>query len=590
MSLRGRGAAFLLSLILASCVSTSPAPAPTPTSPGASPTAIARDVAAVLVRVSAYDYAVAGAVSGERARVVTPDRYAAALAPDRVTIAALKDRVVALAFADPVLAAPLVGLADALVGIGADAQLVGDIEDAAAVAAVVGDVDAAWAKLSAIATALPADASLAASIARGTSWHVAVTRTPAFAVQTQPYGSADEANQIASRIGAVEAVAAAAPFVVRVVTTADRAFADRRVAELAALGVVAAVAETERIAVARSGPDPQAELWREGAVDIPTWGGARRAAFIAGGIVVVSADGNVFSFRDTGELWWHVDVRAGPTFATSTPDGKMVAVGGQFVSVVTSEGKVLGQPARLPSPAAGAVFVAKRGVFVAASQGPTGKPEGGGGRVVAVGSDAKPLGDPFPLVTPAAGPSVAASPAREEVYVATTSQGNTDVEVTRPGVDTKVKAILRVAGQVVDLAIDADAAYGVVVTATGSYRFRPGASDVAATVEKAGDASRDAVFGPDGTLYLVYADRLVAYDAGLRLLRTVLLKDGRRVLAGRRIVVQDGLARVLAVDPKTGVPDELAGAGELNDVAVSPDGSRVLLLADGRRALVFNLP
>jgi hypothetical protein len=50
------------------------------------------------------------------------------------------------------------------------------------------------------------------------------------------------------------------------------------------------------------------------------------------------------------------------------------------------------------------------------------------------------------------------------------------------------------------------------------------------------------------------------------------------------------LTRAIVIDPTSGMVDELAPIGELNDIAVSADGARVLLLADGQRAVIFQLP
>ena len=589
MILRRRGAGVLLSLALAGCLSARP-PAPQPSGAPVPPSALARDAARVLARVSAYDYALAGAFGGERVRVVTPDRYAVALAAERQSIASLKDRVLQAAFADAALSGALIEVADAGVAVAEDLERFGDAKDDQAFARIVQQVTEAWSALRRLATLLPPDDVLSASIATGTSWTVTVGHGRSYAVLTAPYQNRDEAQQAARRIGDVEQVASSAPFTVRVVTTPDRDAAERRVAQLRDSGVVAASVEVERFTFSRAGPDPAAELWREPAVDVPTWGGARRANFIAGGIVVVSADGETFSFYDTGKLWWHAKLASGPSFATPSSDGRYVFVGGQSAQLLGSDGKVIGGPTRLPSAAAGAVWVGRRKVFVAASQGPTGLPGGGGGGVAAVGLDGKGLGDPFPLVTPAAGPAVASSPAREEVYIATTSQGATDVEVIRPGVDANTRTLARVAGQVRDLAIDEEGVYAVVVTSQGTYRFRPGARDATPTLERLADAARDVVFARDGTLYALFPDKLVAYDRGLRTLWTTAVSDGRRALVARRVIVQDGLRRLFAVDVASGAADELASLGEIDDVAVSPDGGKVLLLAEGRRAVIFNLP
>ena len=589
MSRGGRGARVLFSLLAsASCLSSSPLPQPSAGAVSAQPSDILSSAASVLARISAYDYALAGSFAGERSRIVTPDRYVDALAPDRNAVIALKDTVLTAAFTDRRIATPLVAVADALVAVQADIASV-DAADAASFARVLDDVATTWTALADAARVVPGDA-LATSIARGTSWRVVVTRAPAFAVQTQAFESYEEAVQIARQIANAESVSNAPPFTVRVLTTPDRDAAGRKVAELRAAGVVAAVVDTDRYTFARSGPDPSAELWREGAVDIPTWGEARRAAFIANGVVVVSADGETFSFDDTGRLWWHAKLASGPTFATPSTDGRYVLIGGLFVQLLGSEGQVIGSPSRLPSAAAGAVWLGRRRVFVAASQGPTGKPQGGGGGVVALGLNGAPLDNPFPLVTPAAGPALATAPARDDVLIATTSNGTTDVEAIRPGLDQRVRAVVRVPGQVSDLAVDEDGAHVIVVTAEGTYRFAPGGSNPAATLERLAEPARDVAFGRDGALYLLFDRRLVAYDRGLRTLWTVPLRDGRRVVAARRIIVQDGLTRVLAVDAATGSGDELAPVGELNDIAASQDGARILLLADGQRAVIFHLP
>jgi hypothetical protein len=585
----GRGAGVLFSLtVSASCLFSSAPPVSSPLTASTAASDAVVGAARFLSRVSAYDYALAGSFAGERARVVSVDRYVDVLAADREAVFALKDQVVAAAFADPTLAKALIAAADELVAIEEDLQAV-DVDDPAAFARVLDHVDAAWKAFASINALRPSD-PLAAAIARGAAWRVTVSRSPVFAVQTAPYASHAEADEAARRIGSVELVADTAPFTIRVVTTPDRGSAVKRVDELRAAGVLAAVVDTDRYAFARSGPDPAAELWREGAVDIPTWAQARRAAFVANGVVIASADGETFAFTDTGKLWWHAKLRPGPSFATPSADGRYVLVGGQSFQLLGSAGEVIGPLTRLPSSAAGAVWLPRAKLFVAASQGPTGKPPGGGGAVIAVRLDGAALGDPFPLVTPAAGPALAATPALDAVFVATTSNGTTDVESIRPGVDERVRTVLRVEGQVSDLVIDDEGRYAVLVTASGTYRFQPTSTNAAATLERIGGAARDVAFGHDGMLYAAFENRLVAYDRALRSVWSVPLRDGRRVVVARRIVTQDGISRALAVDPATGAVDELAPIGELNDIAVSADGARVLLLGDGQRAVIFQLP
>jgi hypothetical protein len=79
--------------------------------------------------------------------------------------------------------------------------------------------------------------------------------------------------------------------------------------------------------------------------------------------------------------------------------------------------------------------------------------------------------------------------------------------------------------------------YAAVVTADGTYRFAPTAANAAPTIARIADPARDVTFGHDGTLYLVFADRVVAYDRDLRARWTIPLRDGRRVLVAKRIVV-----------------------------------------------------
>lgn len=591
MTPRGRGAsAILLSLALAACVDAQAPSVPRITpAPGAA-AAIARDASSVLVRISAYDYALAGALAGERVQVVTPERYAVALENERQAILGIKDRVLQAAFADAALAAALVEMADASVRIAGGMERYAATREESAFVAIVTDVGDSWASMRRLATRLPRDERLQASIARGTAWTIVVTTEPAFSVITAPFATRDEAQRAAERIGSVEQIPATSPFAIRVLTTTDRVSAEKRVAELQRSEVLAAVVDTERYRYKRGGPDAGAELWREPAVDIPTWNGARRANFVAGGIVVVSVDGETFGFDEGGRPVWHAKLQAGPSFVTPAAGGRFVLVGGLFANLLTSDGRVLGTGARLPSAAAAAVWLERRQVFVAASQGPTGKADGGPGAVNAIRLDATALGAPFPLVTPAAGPALATSPARDEVFVATTSAGTTDVEVIRPGLDERPRTIARISGQVQELLVDDAGTYAVLVTVQGTYRFRVNVADPAATIERIGAPARDIAFAPDGTLYLMLTDRLVAYDAGLRALWTLGLADGRRVLVGRRVVVQDGLRRTLVVDAANGESEELASLGEVEDAAVSPDGARLLLLVEGRRAVLFTLP
>lgn len=558
-----RRALLALGLVLASCVQSSTPPAASPRV--VSTNQLAREAGAVFLKVAVYDYALAGHFAGERVRVVAPDRYAAALAADARRLVELKEEATAAAFADARLAPPLVALADACADV-ADALLrFAATKDADAFAAVAGALDGAWSTVRAVASVLPErDAELERAIARGTAWRVMATRSKAHVVIAAPNGA---------RMGAY----------------ADRGAAAQRVAELREQGIVAAVAEEDAYAFARSGPDPASELWREGALDVPTADRARRAAFIAGGLAVAHEDGVVRAYDDAGRPRWSAKLPTAVSLVVPNVTGRWILAGGVQVVVLTHEGRIVGSPARLPSAANVAAWSEPLNAVVAGSPGPTGRPEGGGGTVVAISIEGKALEEPFPLVTPAAGALLAAAAGKDEVYVATTTRGDTDVEVVRPGVEASTRIVLRVEGQHRRLAISADGARLALVTTNGTYRFSPRAANAAATLQHVGDEAREVRFARDGTLYALWKERLVAYDDALRVLWSAPLTDGRRIVAGRRVVVQDGLARLLAVDPKSGAAEELASLGEVLDLAVSGEGAKVLALF-GSRALVFALP
>jgi hypothetical protein len=55
-------------------------------------------------------------------------------------------------------------------------------------------------------------------------------------------------------------------------------------------------------------------------------------------------------------------------------------------------------------------------------------------------------------------------------------------------------------------------------------------------------------------------------------------------------VVLDGTDRLIVLEPKTGAIDELAPAGQIQDLVASRDGRWVGLIAEARRAVLFRLP
>lgn len=564
---RGAGALLLslslvLAAVLAACIATPTTPTPAP-GDGATG-ALAREAAALLLRLAAYDYALAGHFAGERARVVTPDRYVVATAADAAALVAFKDKVTAQVFADPRDAAPLVQLADAVAELADALARFAAIRDADAFAAIARAMDGAWVALRAVAAVFPApDPEVQRAVARGPAWRVTPARGSAYAVVTAPLGA---------RAGVYP----------------DRDAAQRRVAELRDAGIVAAVAEEERYTFGRAGPDPAEELWREGALDLPTADRARHVAFVAGGVLVAHDDGALRIFDEQARLRWSGRTAAGTALVAPSPDGRLVAIGGALVGLLSADGRSVGGTVRLPSPATTFAWTDASAVLVVGSPGATGRPEGGAGSALALSREGAALEDPFPLVTPAAGPLLAAAGA--DVYVATTTRGATDVELLRPGTDATARPVARIPGQHQAFALAPDAARAALVTAEGTFRFAPRARDPNATLERVGDAAREVRFGKDGTLYVLWRDRLVAYDEALRPRWSVALADGRRVLVARRLVVQDGILRVLALDPRSGAAEDLAVAGPIVDLIVSADGARAAVLAEGRRVTVFQLP
>lgn len=555
-----------LGLLLASCVepAASPAPAARPANLGA----LAREAALIFGRVAAYDYALAGHFAGERVRVVTAERYASALAPDVRRLTALKEELTALAFADPSRAGPAVALADAIAALADSLAGFAATKDGAAFAGVVRALDGGWSTLRALGSVLPdRDAELEAALSRGTAWKVTPTRGRAYVVITAP---------TAERAGAY----------------GRRDAAEQRVAELRAGGVEAAIAEEDAFTFARSGAqgaELPPELRREAALEAQTPERARRAAFVSGGFAIAHEDGSVRGYDSAGRVRWSAQLANGLSLLAPNVTGRWILAGGIEVALLTHEGKLVGDPLRLTSAASAAAWSEPLNAIVVASAGPTGRPEGGGGVIAAVSIAGKPLAEPFPLTAPAAGALLAAAPGKDEVYVATTTRGDTDLEVMRPGIDASTANVLRVAGQQQRLAVSLDGSRIALITSRGTYRLSPRAASVSSSLRRLGDSGRDVRFDGDGTLYVLWADRLVAYDDALRARWTAKLVDGRRVAVGRQVVVQDGLGRVLAVDPATGASEELAAAGDVVDLAVSQDGARVLVLVAGR-ALVFALP
>lgn len=554
---------------------------------------LARDAARVLLRLSAYDYALAGTLTGQRAYVVAPERYAAAVresaaAISRFTAAALAATVDA---AGP-LRERVVVLADGLIDIARDANAYADGGDPAAFARVVAGVSRGWTVLRELTeTVTLPDEDVEAIVARGSSFVVDPRTERVHALTVGPFASAAEAEAAATRIGTVERVTKASPFVVRVGTYLDRAKADAAVLAVAARGLTGIVTDEQRYTFARSGPAPDAELWREPERVFDTWGNARRVAVSpnAAWVATGSDDGVLAIFTGDGTLRSLPRYNAGVAHLAFSDDGRWLMGGGvSMVNFILPPGVGVGVPVRLPSPATGLVYIPTANAFAATAKGPTGEPAGGPGMIAGRAPDGAPLAAPFPLTTPAAGAALAAT-AGGELYIATSTGDGTDVEVLRVGRERFPRGVVRVPGQVRVLAIDRGGTLGAVVTDQGVFRFGPRDTDPGRTVKKIAEPVRDLAFGHDGTLYLLEKERLSAHDVSGDRLWSAALIDGRRLVIAARVLVLDGPDRVVAF---TGSPagEDLGVGGNVQDLAASPDGKRVAALVEGRRAVIFKLP
>ena len=584
--------AAALALVLAiACTAPDPVAERTDTPGGP---AIARRAAALLLQLSAYDYALVGSLNGQRDLVVSAERYSVtARSSVRAINSLASDTTAAVADRRGPVRDRLLALADGLVVLGRDVTAYADGGDPAALARVMAGVRTGWQRLADLGSALPPDDEVARTIARGTSFAVTARADDVFTVTVGPYATLADAEAAAKRAGQVESVARSGPFVVRIGTYPTRPAADAAAAALAPKGfVTSSIAGEQRYSFARSGAAPDVELWREPSRVFDTAGAARRVALASGGawLATGSDDGTVAIFSGQGVLRALPKFNAGVAHLAFSDNGEWLFAGGlTLANIRVPSGVAFGTSVRLPSPATQTIFVPAARAFVAAAKGPTGQPAGGAGLIAGRAPDGAALAAPFPLVTPAGGAVLAATEAGE-IFIATAGTGGTDIEVLRVGAERSPRGVVRVPGTVRALVVDRTGTRAAALTDQGVVRFGPRDTDPARTlVVVAPAAARDIGFGADGTLYVLEATRLLALDPAGPQRWTVPLTDGRRLVMAKRAIVLDGSERLLAVDA-AGAVDELGAGGTVQDVAVALDLSRIAVLVDGRRAVLFTLP
>jgi hypothetical protein len=553
---------------------------------------LARDAGAVLLQVSAYDYGLAGALIGEKTRTVASARYATVMRGTAKVITAFNANVLTASLdrTGPIRD-KLVPLADGLSDLGRDADAYADGGDPAAFARVVSDVTAGWQRLREFTTVIPKDDALQSTITRGMSFVVTARYSTQSTITTGPYATAAEAKQALQRMGAPlnGSYTQSAPFVVRIGPYTDRASADTASAGLTKQGVINVVTDAPSYAFTRTGPEPDAELWREPSRVQEIRAGSRKVAVSADGtwLLTGSDDGYAALFDPKGTLTALPQGFAGLSALQFSDDAKFFAAGGQVVNfLAVPEGQQVGFGMRFTGAATQILFVNGSRLFIAASSGSTGLPGGGPGLIGGRAPDGAILGDPFPIVTPAAGAQIAANDAGD-VYVATTTNGAYDVEVFRPGRDSGLTAVARIAGTGRAFDVDRAGRYAAAITDQGTYRF---ALADAKTLTRVAGPVRDIAFGLDGTLYLMDQTSLTAIGADGGTKWTAPLVDGRRLVVGRRAVVLDGTDKLVAFVPGDGTAEELGAGGTINDVTMSRDGRVIGAIVDSRRAVLFTLP
>ena len=584
-------ALLLAAVVLLSACTAEPKAPPSVDVPAAPK--LARDAASLFLQLSVYDYALGGSLAGEKARVVTPERYATVA---RAAVRGLRTftsrSLAATANAAGAVRDRLVALADAANDLANDAGTYADTGDAATFAKVAGDVTAAWQRLRDLATTLPADADLERTIARGLSFTVSAKAETVYVLTAGPYSTQADAEAAAKKAGTVGSVTTTPPFVVHVAAYPTKVAADAAAAALVPKGLdLSTVGSEERYRFSRGAVAPDVELWREPVRVFDTWGAARRVALAPDGawIATGSDDGTVAIFSAEGVLRALPKFNAGISQILFSDDGRWLEAGGTtLVTLGVPSGAAFGSAMRFPAATGQLVFVPTARAFVASSKGATGLPAGGGGLVGARAPDGSLLNTPFPIPAPAAGAVIAATDAGD-LYIATPGAAGTDIEVLRVGVDRRVRGVVRLPGTARALAVDRTGTFGAAITDQGTFRFGPQDADPSKTVTRVADPAREIAFGADGTFYRLDQNRVTATAPDGTTRWEVVLVDGRRMVIGLRAVVLDGTDRV-AVIAADGTVDDLGIGGTVQDLAASPDGRRVAVLLESRRAVLFNLP
>jgi hypothetical protein len=587
----GWGAITAILVLLAAACSTATPAASTPR-PASGDVADARPIALaaadVLLTFSAYDYALVGGLNGDKVRAVDVARYATIAQAQAKTVTANTTKIVAATVnANGPVRDRIVALADGLTDLSRDAVAYSGARDPAVLARVLSGVERGWASLRELASAMPVDMSLRATIDRGSSIKATASAKQHFVLTVGPFNNGAEAAEAAKSIGANATASDASPFAVRVGPYADRAAADKAVLALAAKKITAVVSEETQYAFARAGTVPDVELWREPERTIGVQSLARKIALTddAGLIATGSDDGYLAVYNRDGVLQALPRFNAGVNQLLFTSNGRFLMGGGQVLENwrMPTPNDSTGVAVRLTGAAQSLVYVPGVDVFAASAAGP----DGGiiGGRT----PDGLPIASPFPIDLPSSGGLLAVSD-HGDLFVAFQVASGYEVRMFRPGSERFLKGVLRVPGIGRAFAIDPSGAFGAAVTDQGTFRFQVTAPDPTKSLNKLTTPVRDIEFARDGTLYLMDAQRMIAVDREGATRWTTSILDGRRMALGARAAVLDGTDRVIVLDPATGAVEELAHVGQIQDLVVSRDGHWVGVVADAKRAVLFKLP